>query len=221
MPSTYLLKKNQHHKTKVHAWLFSIISLSTRRLSIKKLKLLYEFFSLILLFAPHSFQSRQTLPRSSTTSRNGAGMLPRPLSDPPKSLQNPSKIEDSWHESFLGGEKQRFMAWIFFFWRKKTPLESPERVSPAKIPPKTLPKSMNFGINFRPSNQLCRKCGFWKNSDFPEEKPWFSRFRASKTLQKLANIHQKSMTNPKKCKNTKIHAWIFSMTGKWAILKPT
>ena len=55
-------------------------------------------------------KSRQTLPRSSTISRNGAGMLPRPLSDPPKSLQNPSKIEDSWHESFLGGEKQRFMA---------------------------------------------------------------------------------------------------------------
>ena len=106
-------------------------------------------------------KSRQTLPRSSTTSRNGAGMLPRPLSDAPKSLQNPSKIEDSWHESFLGGEKQRFMAWIFFFWGKKTPLESPERVSPAKIPSKTLPKSMNFGINFQPSNQLCRKCGFW------------------------------------------------------------
>ena len=182
-----IFQTNQHHKTKIHARFFSIISFSTRRLSIKKLKLLYEFFSLILLFAPHSFQSRQTLPRSSTTSRNGAGMLPRPLSDPPKSLQNPSKIEDSWHESFLGGEKQRFMAWIFFFWGKKTPLESPERVSPAKIPPKTLPRSINFAINFGPSSQLCRKCGFWKNSDFPLGKTMIfevsSRIKSLKTTR--------------------------------------
>ena len=57
------------------------------------------------------------------------------------------KSKDSWHESF-------------FFEGKKTPLESPEKVSPAKIPSKTLPKSINFRINFGPSSQLCRKCGF-------------------------------------------------------------
>ena len=187
----------------------------------KKIPKIHENAQKLQIPCKIAAKSRQTLPRSSTTSRNGASMLPRPFSDPPKWLQNSSKNEDSWHESFLGGEKQRFMAWIFFFWGKKTPLESPERVSPAKIPSKTLPQSLNFGINFGPSNQLCRKCGFWKNNEFAEEKPWFSRFRASKTLQKLANIPQKSMTNPKKCKNTKIHAWIFSMTGKWAILKPT
>ena len=67
----------------------------------KKIPQILENAQKLQILCKIAAKSRQTLPRSSTTSRNGAGMHPRPLSDPPKSLQNPSKIEDSWHESFF------------------------------------------------------------------------------------------------------------------------
>ena len=128
----------------------------------------------------------------------------------PPTLLRPSKMASKLIK------KRGFMAWIFFgrgkakihgmnlfFWGKKTPLESPERVSPAKIPSKTLPKSINFAINFGPSSQLCRKCGFWKKMIFHRKNHDFRGFEPHKISKNLAKSTknrwqiQKSVKTPR------------------------